>query len=336
MNVQDTPAKAINDFQPLTTYYVRVKADCGEGDQSQWSNVISFSTTAVAQNVGDAWSDDFEGASCGWELINGTVTSANWFWGTAENNGSGTHSIYTTKDNGNTCSYNISGNAKVYATKLLTFADGEYTFQFDWKCNGETKYDYLRVGLLPGTAVITADATSNDNLPTEWISLHDATNLSGVTAWQTSPEKTVQLERGNYYLVLRWRQDASGGSGTGAAVDNVSITLVSCIEKTIGAHGTGEETSGWYLIASPLAETITDLTTVENLINTEAPDNFDLYRFNQAPTATEQGKYLEWENYKSHTQDFSLNQARATSMPTLMMSHSPSPARLTQATAKSL
>ena len=76
--------------------------------------------------------------------------------------------------------------------------------------------------------------------------------------------------------------------------------------KTIEAHSTGEETSGWYLIASPLAETITDLTTVANLINTEAPDNFDLYRFNQAPTATEQGKYLEWENYKSHTQDFIL------------------------------
>ena len=223
------PALVISDFQPLTTYYVRVKADCGGGDQSLWSNVISFTTTAVAQNVGDGWADDFEGTSCGWELINGTVTQANWFWGTAENSGSGSHSIYTTNDNGNTCSYNTSSAARVYAAKLLTFADGKYTFQFDWKCNGETtSYDYLSVGLLPATAVITADNTNSGTLPTGWISVHDATYLNGVTAWQTSPEKTVQLESGNYYLVLRWRQDGSGGTGTGAAVDNVSITKVTC------------------------------------------------------------------------------------------------------------
>ena len=116
MNVQDTPTKAINDFQPLTTYYVRVKADCGEGDQSQWSNVISFSTTAVAQNVGDGWSDDFEGTTCGWELINGTITNA-WAWGTATNNG-GTHAIYVSNDGGTSNAYTHSG-AMVYATKLL-------------------------------------------------------------------------------------------------------------------------------------------------------------------------------------------------------------------------
>ena len=218
----------ITGLNALTEYQFRVKADYGTTGQSDYIET-SFTTTNVATAVGDAWSDDFEGTECGWELINGTVTQANWFWGTAENNGSGSHSIYTTIDNGNTCSYNTSGAARVYATKLLTFADGKYTFQFDWKCNGETtSYDYLSVGLLPATAEITADNTNSGTLPTGWIKVHDATYLNGVTAWQTSPEKTVQLEAGNYYLVLRWRQDGSGGTGTGATVDNFSITKVAC------------------------------------------------------------------------------------------------------------
>ena len=226
--VGTTVTAEIDDLTPLKQYYARVKPGC-DTDGTHWSGTVSFTTKAQSDAVGDAWSDDFEGTECGWELINGTVTQANWFWGTAENNGSGSHSIYTTKDDGNTCSYNTSGAARVYATKLLTFADGKYTFQFDWKCNGETtSYDYLSVGLLPATEVITADNTNSGALPTGWISVHDATYLNGVTAWQTSPEKTVQLEAGNYYLVLRWRQDGSGGTGTGAAVDNFSITKVVC------------------------------------------------------------------------------------------------------------
>ncbi len=83
-------------------------------------------------------------------------------------------------------------------------------------------------------------------------------------------------------------------------------TPVPSFTKEILAHSTGEETSGWYLIASPLAETITDLTTVGNLINAETSDNFDLYRFNQSPTMNSNEEYLEWENYKSHTEDFIL------------------------------
>ena len=213
-SINDTH-KDLTSLASLTTYDFRVRANYSEGDSDPIET--QFTTKAQAVAVGNSWTDDFEGTKCGWELINGTVTQANWFWGTAEHNGSGSHSIYTTKDNGNTCSYNTDGGARIYATKLLTFADGKYTFQFDWKCNGETtSYDYLSVGLLPATAVITADNTTTSTLPTGWISVHDATYLNGVTAWQTSPEKTVQLEAGNYYLVLRWRQDGSYGTGTGA------------------------------------------------------------------------------------------------------------------------
>ena len=62
--------------------------------------------------------------------------------------------------------------------------------------------------------------------------------------------------------------------------------------KEINArHTTGEGVNqGWHLIASPLAGQ-TNAAAVAHLINTTNPENFDLYRFNEAAD-------LEWENWK--------------------------------------
>ena len=230
---QGIPALVISDFQPLTTYYVRVKANCGGGDQSLWSNVISFSTTAVAQNVGNAWSDDFEGTTCGWELINGTITNA-WAWGTATNNG-GTHALYVSNNGGTTNAYTYGSAAMVYATKLLTFADGKYEFTYDWNGNGESTWDYMRVALVPASVTLTAGTSTPsvpsgsfyNNLPTGWIAVDGGSKLNLATAWQ-SMSATVNVTAGNYYMVLAWRNDGSGGTNPPAAVDNVSITKVAC------------------------------------------------------------------------------------------------------------
>ncbi len=219
----------ISGLSSLTTYDFYVKADYGTTGQSDPLET-SFSTTAVAEAVGDSWSDDFEGTSCGWELINGTQTNQ-WVWSTATNNG-GTHALYISNSPTTTPPpyyYNNSGAERVYATKLLTFVDSKYTFSFDWKCQGESStYDYLSVGLLPATVQLTADNTNDGTLPTGWIAVHDQQYLLGQTTWQTAPDKTIQVTAGNYYLVLRWRQDGSGGSTTPAAVDNVSITRITC------------------------------------------------------------------------------------------------------------
>ena len=64
-------------------------------------------------------------------------------------------------------------------------------------------------------------------------------------------------------------------------------SVVSFFTKTIAGYGTGN--NGWYLIASPIGTVAA--TSVANLANTTNPENFDLYRFNQAAE-------LEWENWK--------------------------------------
>ena len=229
-NVSGTTTLNLTGLDLLTTYYARVKAVCGVGDESNWSNVVSFGTTAVATAVGDSWSDNFEGASCGWELINGTPQNQ-WTWGTATNNG-GTHAIYISNDDGTTNVYSGNSATMVYATKLLTFADGKYEFTYDWLANGESNYDYLRVALVPGSTTLTAGTNTpsgfnTTTLPSGWIALDGGSKLNLVTSWQ-SKSVAINVAAGNYYLVLAWRNDGSTANNPPAAVDNVSITRFTC------------------------------------------------------------------------------------------------------------
>ena len=184
-------------------------------------------TTVV---VGDAWSDDFEGNACGWEFINGDCTNA-WAWGTATNNG-GTHALYISNDGGTSNAYTVIGAAMVYATKPLYFTEGKFEFSFDWMANGESTYDFLRVALVPASVTLTAGTTLPTNfnattLPTGWIAVDGGSKLNLVSEWQNAAV-AVNVPAGNYYLVLAWRNDSSGGSQPPVAVDNVSITRITC------------------------------------------------------------------------------------------------------------
>jgi hypothetical protein len=211
-----------------TTYTVKVRSI--GSPNSDWSNSLTFNTTAVAVAVGDSWSDDFEGASCGWELINGTCTNA-WAWGTAASNG-GTYGLYVSNDGGTTNAYTVSSAAMVYATKLLSFTEGKFEFSYDWMANGESTYDFLRVVLVPASVTLTAGTSLPSGLtyqavPTDWIAVDGGSKLNLVTEWQNKTV-AVNVPAGNYYLVMAWRDDTSGGTNPPAAVDNVSITKMAC------------------------------------------------------------------------------------------------------------
>ena len=222
----------LTGLNPRTTYTVKVRS-VGTPN-SDWSASKTFTTTAVAEAIGDAWSDDFEGATCGWDLINGTLTNA-WAWGTATNNG-GTHALYVSNDNGTSNAYTNNSETMVYTTKLLSFTEGKFEFSYDWIANGEGSgsyiYDYLRVALVPASVTLTPGTSVPTGftafaLPTGWIAVDGGSYLNGVTTWQNK-SVVVNVTAGNYYLVLAWRNDTSSGTNPPAAVDNVSITRVAC------------------------------------------------------------------------------------------------------------
>ena len=223
------PALAISGLNSGTTYYVRVRSVCNPS-QIIWSNVVSFTTTAVAENVGEFWYDNFEGNSCRWNLINGTQTNK-WTWGTAD---SGSHALYISNDGGTTNAYTISSTSVVYATKLLHFTEGRFEFFYEWKAQGESNYDYLRAWLAPASATFTAgqlpNGTTNFNgytntTPEGWIALGGKQNQA--TTWQTEIVAT-EINAGDYYLVFMWGNDYSDGYQPPAVIDNVRITHLTC------------------------------------------------------------------------------------------------------------
>ena len=242
-NVHTTPSFGLTGLTALTTYYARVKPDC-DADGSHW-NMTTFTTTAYAEPVGDAWSDDFE-SGLNWELINGTCTNK-WSLGIAANNG-GSYGLYISNDNGTSNAYTVNSAAMVYATKLLNFTEGKYEFTYDWMANGESTYDYLRVALVPASVTLTAGTStpsgfSTTGLPSGWIALDGGSKLNQVTAWQ-SKSLAINVTAGNYYLVMAWRDDTSGGTNPPAAVDNVNITRVACPYDVTGLDVSDITTSG--------------------------------------------------------------------------------------------
>ncbi len=226
------PAMVIHDLTPATTYFVRVKADCGGGDESLWSNVVSFTTLQVATTVGGGWSDDFEGAGT-WYMVNGGNNA--WVIGSAVNNG-GSQALYISNDGGTTNAYTTGAVNMVYATKLFAFETAQYTFDYDWKAYGEGYYDYIRAWLAPATATFTANqlpdgSTSmysyTSSTPTGWIALDGGSKLNLQSSWQNK-SVTVDITEGSYLVVFMWGNDGSGGSQPPAAIDNFEITKVLC------------------------------------------------------------------------------------------------------------
>ena len=231
------------NLNELTTYQWQVAAWCDTSDPDGISDYVAgtnFTTKQTPVVVGDSWSDNFEGESCGWQFVNGSQTNK-WFWGTAVNNG-GTHAIYISNStDGSTHNYNNGTSSYVYATKLLHFADSKYTFEYNWRANGESTWDYLRVWLAPSTFEFTPGQLPNGNssgnnnytstTPTGWIPLDNTVTTGGKlnlqNTWQ-SKSIAQNVTEGNWYLVFMWCNDGGSGEQQPAAFDNISITRVAC------------------------------------------------------------------------------------------------------------
>ena len=248
--------KALTGLTAQTTYYAYVRSVCGSDDKSRWVST-SFTTTRDAYHVSadNPYETDFE-SSCGWVFTNGSLTNQ-WYWGNATNNG-GQKAMYISNDNGTSNAYTVNSAAVVYASKLFTFDQGSYTFAFDWKAigesssNGSNHYDYLRVALVPGDAEFTASTSTPsvpsggfyNNLPTGWIALDGGHQLNQSSSWQT---QTAEIAvSGTYTMVFVWRDDTSTGTQPPAAIDNISISMLSCakpINLTANPNNIGSRTA---------------------------------------------------------------------------------------------
>ena len=192
----------------------------------------------VAQGQGFNYTCNFDSDSdtAGWVFVNGSQANQ-WYIGTATHN-SGTKSLYISNDNGVSNAYTNTTTVFVYAYQELTLDAGSYAVSYDWKCNGEGNYDYIRVFLAPSSLSLTAGqdpsgGTSayswrNAALPTGCISLCGADKLNLQSNWQNFFTEITVPTSGSYKLVFAWANDASGGSAPPGAIDNIMFLQPTC------------------------------------------------------------------------------------------------------------
>lgn len=173
------------------------------------------------------FSDNFE-SNKNWEFVNGSQTNK-WVRGTAANNG-GSYGLYISNNNGTNNQYTVTSASMVYAYKVFTLPVGSYTITYDWRCNGQSSNDYLRVALVPSGTTLTAGSTpsgfSATTLPTGWIAADGGSKLNLNNTWTTGEEHDVTITTaGDYFLVFAWKNDASSGTQNPAAIDNMEIKV---------------------------------------------------------------------------------------------------------------
>ena len=159
-----------------------------------------------------------------WTMVNGTLSNA-WTIGSAAANGTG-RSLYISNDNGTSNAYTITSPAAVFAYTTLWLDPGTYNSSFDWRCQGESTYDYLRAALVPASVILTASTSvpsgwSTTALPSGAIALDGGQKLNLSSTWTTQQTEVTISQAGWYRLVFFWRNDNSVGTTPPAAIDNV-------------------------------------------------------------------------------------------------------------------
>ena len=175
--------------------------------------------------------------TAGWQFVHSSTSTGWCIDSTVSFNG--THSMFVTNPSDTThpYSYNTSEQSAAYAYREIELPTGLFTLSYQWRCQGEGSYDYLRVFLAPHNATLRAGllpdgTTSSYNFrtalpPQGWIALDGGTGLNGQASWQQyTTEFFVQAD--TFKLVFLWCCDGSAGTQPPAAVDSILIFQPDC------------------------------------------------------------------------------------------------------------
>lgn len=222
-----TNSKVLTGLKANTLYYVRVKADCGGGSVSEWSDAVSFTTLCGTINVSatSSWNIDFEGLGdhvipeC-WDNSASTTTSSwgsGYIWGTFERNSNKMLAIDHSVLNG--------GTALINTPNIAIPNDGK-TY--------ELTFDYSNMALIGNNLSIKISANGG-----AFVEKGSYANMTGYTSSYPGEfiNATISLAdySGQTIKVQFFANPTSGTSSTDGAmfIDNVSVHKVSnCIVPT--------------------------------------------------------------------------------------------------------
>jgi hypothetical protein len=214
----------LTDLEGLTNYSVKVWTICGEGSLSN-EVVRNFTTDVSSSQIATLpYNETFDSQESvsSWLLENGNNVNK-WYWGTVENNTTElptSGALFISSNDGLSNVYDNEEESEVFAKKYIQFPEAlNFKLAFDVKCLGEVLeevgYDELYVHL-----VANGQSVNNSNLIGAY---------SGISSWERK-EILLPASYANQtmQLVLRWYNDSMDGSTLPAAVDNISLTAMTC------------------------------------------------------------------------------------------------------------
>ena len=208
---------------------------------------------------------NFEDASddTSWHFNN---TGNGWYIGAGTNNTSGgSRALYISNSNGSTHAYDPTIETMSYAYRPVYFETaGQYILEFDWINNGWYTYYFSGVFnmlypyLIPGTVDMTVSPLEFDDY--NWTPCTES-YLGNVTTWQHATISLNITTPGVYYLAFIYYCYGIGGGNPPAAIDNLSLTSLGCLQPTaltvdslssseVGIHWTpGGDEDAWLVRA---------------------------------------------------------------------------------------
>jgi hypothetical protein len=219
LSVQDT-VQALSGLAPKTTYIWKVRSNCSENEQSEWSGDMFFTTTQILGQLPYVCTFDSLAENNQWTLVNGE-TENQWAIGNATGFGDN-HALYISNDGGTTNAYTITETSSVWAYRDILFENGhsEYQLSFDYKGVGQNNNDYMKV-FVGGPAVPSGNAT-----PAGAVQL--GTTLYSVNDWAHYTYTLDSSYTGIQRIYFLWVNNNSVGVQPPAAIDNLSVIGTNC------------------------------------------------------------------------------------------------------------
>ena len=186
--------------------------------------------------------------------------------------------MFVSNDNGLHNAYTLASSGYSWAWVDVTLTSGAYGINFDWRAQGESTWDYIRVFLVPVSVYLDAtyatwgaSNTFSTSLPAGWISASTSPtglyklNLDSTWNHFSSEVYIPDSMAGTYHMAVLWVNDGSGGTQPPAAIDNISFDAITCY--------------------APSACTVSGITPHEatlNITHDNATDFMCLYQMNGA------------------------------------------------------
>ena len=211
----------MSNLTPGTTYDVYIRSQCDDGSYATWTST-SFTTLAnfpATLPYTCGFEDATENAN--WNFVNGTQANK-WCVGGFVHN-TGDSALYISSNNGANNDYIENSETTVWAYRDIVFDNSsEFALSFDWRCNGESNYDYLEVYMGAPVDVVAGNSTA----PTGSQLLG---RFNQNSAWNhESFTITSQYANTTQRLYFMWKNDPSVGNNPAAAIDNIEVVGLTC------------------------------------------------------------------------------------------------------------